>query len=96
MELVLRLLEQGARVRLDASSFGQLLMNLCLNARDAMPHGGTLTLRTRAERDRVTLEVQDGGVGMTAEVQALALQGDFTTKGPGRGAGLGTGRAGAR
>ena len=80
---------QGARVRLDASSFGQLLMNLCLNARDAMPHGGTLTLRTRAERDRVTLEVQDGGVGMTAEVQALALQGDFTTKGPGRGAGLG-------
>ncbi len=80
---------QGARVRLDASSFGQLLMNLCLNARDAMPQGGTLTLRTRAERERVTLEVEDVGVGMTAEVQALALQGDFTTKDPGRGAGVG-------
>jgi two-component system cell cycle sensor histidine kinase/response regulator CckA len=80
---------QGARARLDASGFGQLLMNLCLNARDAMPQGGILSLRSWADRDRVSLEVQDAGVGMTAAVQALALQGDFTTKGPGRGAGLG-------
>ena len=76
------------------------LLNLALNARDAMPQGGTLAVATgwrtvgqadsRLERGRyVTLEVRDGGSGMSADVLTRALEPFFTTKKLGQGTGLG-------
>jgi CheY-like chemotaxis protein len=91
-------------VRADPSQVNQVLMNLCLNARDAMPHGGQLILETEnivlSEHEArlrmsaragefVRLRVQDTGIGMTAETQAHIFEPFFTTKEPGKGTGLG-------
>jgi two-component system, cell cycle sensor histidine kinase and response regulator CckA len=82
-------------VAADPVQLQQILMNLCLNARDAMPDGGTLTLETAnadapAEgRAMVRLSVTDTGVGMTDEVRAKVFDPFFTTKGVGQGTGLG-------
>jgi len=66
----------------------EVLTNLILNALDAMPTGGTLTLRTRADEQGVIIEIGDTGTGMSAEVRRRAFDPFFTTKGP-RGTGLG-------
>ena len=69
---------------------GAALMNLCINALDGMPEGGTLSLATRQlDGDRVEVEVADTGTGMPAEVLARALEPFFTTKPVGKGTGLG-------
>ena len=76
----------------------QILMNLVVNARDAMPDGGTIHIMVRksapvaadgSERDLVTIEVADTGVGISGHVRARMFEPYFTTKAPGAGAGLG-------
>jgi two-component system, cell cycle sensor histidine kinase and response regulator CckA len=83
-------------VHLDATQAAQLLMNLAVNARDAMPMGGKLTIRTMnfpAERaddmDYVVLEVSDNGIGIPEDVQQNMFDPFFTTKPRGSGTGLG-------
>lgn len=74
----------------DASSLANALMNLCVNAMDAMPEGGRLHLRTRAlPEGQVELQVADSGLGMPPEVLARATEPFFTTKPQGKGTGLG-------
>lgn len=69
----------------------QILINLCVNSRDAMPLGGRLTISTAVRRDGTTvrLTVADTGVGMTSDVKARIYEPLFTTKEPGHGTGLG-------
>lgn len=78
----------GARAQIE-----QIFVNLVANARDAMPEGGDIVIRltqsTSAGRPIARVEVEDSGVGMTPEVQAKIFSPFFTTKGPGRGTGLG-------
>jgi len=71
-----------------APDLREALTNLILNAVDAMPQGGTITLRTRRDGARVALEVSDTGTGMSEEVRRRCLEPFFTTKGE-RGTGLG-------
>jgi len=76
-------------VRGDAAALSHALLNLCVNAVDAMPTGGKLTLRTRSEGGGgVLLEVVDTGSGMAPEVLERAIDPFFTTKSHGTGLGL--------
>ncbi len=79
----------GACVNADPRQIEQLVLNLAVNARDAMPNGGTLTLETARLPDGITLSVRDTGHGMDAETRAHAFDPFFTTKGAGHGTGLG-------
>jgi len=65
------------------------MLNLCLNARDAMPDGGCLTLGAARGNEAVSLWVQDTGEGMSPQTRARALEPFFTTKPEGKGSGLG-------
>lgn len=74
------------------SELRQAVINLVLNAIDAMPAGGTLLLKTRIAGDRVALDVRDTGIGMTAEeMRQRCLEPFFTTKTDGTASGLGLG-----
>ncbi len=83
------------RVLSDADQFQQIILNLASNARDAMPGGGDLYIRTRVALDRAdqeawgVVEIEDSGVGMDEETQSRALEPYFTTKERGTGTGLG-------
>ena len=76
-------------IRADPAQIEQLLMNLAVNARDAMPHGGALTLEVAREAERAVMRVIDSGVGMDDETLSRAIEPFFTTKEVGRGTGLG-------
>jgi two-component system, cell cycle sensor histidine kinase and response regulator CckA len=90
-------------VRVDPGHWASILINLAVNARDAMPKGGSLTLRTRAvffddaqAQKRIVhpgpyalLEMSDTGTGLSPEVQARIFEPFFTTKSTGKGTGLG-------
>jgi PAS domain S-box-containing protein len=84
-------LEPGLRpMRGDAGALTHALMNLCVNAVDAMPDQGTLTLRTRnVDSAWIEVVVEDTGTGMSKEVREKAMEPFFTTKGVGKGTGLG-------
>ena len=88
--LVIDLHEPLPPTRGERGLLGSALMNLCINAVDAMPEGGTLSIRTQPLPDGfVELSVEDTGVGMSPEVRAHAMDPFFTTKPLGKGTGLG-------
>ncbi|MBI4342878.1 MAG: response regulator [Candidatus Omnitrophica bacterium] len=104
ISVTLVLAPQPLPVKMDLTGLKQILMNLSSNARDAMPGGGRLIIRTatvRVEADRLTqhppaaegayarLSVQDTGVGMDPKVASRIFEPFFTTKGVGSGTGLG-------
>jgi signal transduction histidine kinase len=77
----------------DAPALGSAIINLAINALDAMPGGGTLSFRSRSlAAGRIELVVADTGHGMTPEVLARAMEPFFTTKPVGKGTGLGLAR----
>lgn len=90
---VVEVVAPGMRVRGDRSALYQVLMNLFVNARDAMPEGGTITLRCRRARSdqgpRVVVEIGDTGVGIDPAALHRVFEPLFTTKPPGVGFGLG-------
>ncbi len=73
----------------DSNQLETALLNLAVNARDAMPEGGTLTIATRRLGDYVEIGVTDTGHGMAPEVRARVFEPFFTTKEVGKGSGLG-------
>lgn len=75
-------------VFVDVERLGQALLNLCLNALDAMPDGGALTIAISRARESVCLLVRDTGSGMTPEIMEHIFDPYFTTKGNGTGLGL--------
>ncbi|HEY5475942.1 MAG TPA: PAS domain S-box protein [Tepidiformaceae bacterium] len=105
IELVVKLTQGVGRVKVDPEQIEQVLSNLAVNARDAMPQGGQLTIETEnvtTDQDYarqhgvavppgpyVLLTVSDSGVGMDEATRARIFEPFFTTKGPGKGTGLG-------
>lgn len=89
IELVLTTSASGI-VRLPRLGLEQILLNLVVNARDALPEGGTIRVDVSSGGPgRVQLSVRDDGVGMAPETRAQAFDPFFTTKAPDRGTGLG-------
>ena len=101
IEIQFRLQPEVGNIRIDAGQLEQILINLCLNARDAMPGQGRLIIETDrveiamgdfpnlAPGDYAVLRVTDEGQGIPGEIQHRVFEPFFTTKEPGKGTGLG-------
>jgi signal transduction histidine kinase/CheY-like chemotaxis protein len=89
VQVVTDLDDTAGCVRIDPGQLEQALLNLAVNARDAMPQGGTLTIRTGSFPARLRIAVSDTGTGMDAATRARAFEPFFTTKPAGEGTGLG-------
>ncbi len=98
IDFVTRLSPSLGRIKADPGQIEQVLLNLVVNARDAMPEGGRLSVETVGDEASppeagsgpcVLLTVRDSGAGMSPEVQARMFEPFFTTKGVGKGTGLG-------
>jgi signal transduction histidine kinase/CheY-like chemotaxis protein len=94
IEIVTELCADFCRIEVDRAQLQSAILNIASNARDAMPGGGVLTIRT-ATTDRdgqtpiVAIEISDTGSGMDAETADRIFEPFFTTKGTGKGTGLG-------
>jgi PAS domain S-box-containing protein len=75
-------------VKVDEQQMREVFMHLLNNARDAMPGGGTIDIRTGGDRNNVTIDVQDHGCGMSEDVRGRLFEPFFTTKENGAGLGL--------
>lgn len=82
-------LPESVTVLGDAGGLSQVLMNLCTNARDAMPNGGLLRIEARCEGKHAVVQVSDTGIGMDQEILEKCFDPFFTTKAIGKGTGLG-------
>ena len=104
VELTLRYCEEKLPVRADSSQIERIIMNLLVNARDAMPHGGTVTIETKIaelgsdfinangygkEGAYAVIAVRDTGTGMDQAIKDKIFEPFFTTKGLGKGTGFG-------
>jgi two-component system, cell cycle sensor histidine kinase and response regulator CckA len=104
IEMTMVLGQKLGRIKADPGHIGQVLMNLVVNARDAMPNGGRIIVATEnvtldenhtrkhqgaMPGEYVLMSVKDTGTGMTDEVKAHLFEAFFTTKPPGKGTGLG-------
>jgi PAS domain S-box-containing protein len=104
LDFKVALCDEPWMVKIDRQQFEQVIMNLVVNARDAMPGGGRLTIETAnvtireeyivthplvSAGDYAMLAVTDSGMGMSAETQSRLFEPFFTTKEPGKGTGLG-------
>jgi PAS domain S-box-containing protein len=101
IDIALELDPKLPSILIDSNQISQALLNLCINARDAMPGGGKLILKTRVveggqiqdaaatAESYVSIEVKDSGVGMDAAIRNRIFEPFFTTKGIGEGTGLG-------
>ncbi|BDU73172.1 hypothetical protein METEAL_23460 [Mesoterricola silvestris] len=90
VQLRMDLQEGMDALRGDSGALSHMIMNLCVNAIDAMPHGGDLLITTRPTEDGgQELRVKDTGEGMAADVLAKAMEPFFSTKPKGKGTGLG-------
>jgi signal transduction histidine kinase/CBS domain-containing protein len=104
IQVILRLDHDTGHILIDPGQMEQVILNLVVNARDAMPHGGTLFIEaTRVELEEplalqlgnllpgphVALSVKDTGCGMSSEIRARIFEPFFTTKEQGKGTGLG-------
>ena len=96
VEIEADLPDDALMVEIDPDKFSQIVMNLAVNARDAMPQGGTLTISAwrelapaPANSDQVVVEIKDTGVGMSPSILDRAFEPFYTTKGSHSGTGLG-------
>jgi two-component system, cell cycle sensor histidine kinase and response regulator CckA len=94
IELLVRLAPELKTVRADPGQIEQVILNMVVNARDAMPSGGQLLIETRNTgqpgRECVTISISDTGVGMDSQVLSRVFEPFFTTKEHGTGLGLAT------
>jgi two-component system nitrogen regulation sensor histidine kinase NtrY len=88
IECRLELMQPEEPIAADPELLHRALSNLALNAMDAMPHGGLLTLRTRQDNGRVAMEVEDSGIGLTPEECERLFTPYYTSKAHGTGLGL--------
>ncbi len=104
IELIVSMLPQSGTIQVDPTQLGQVILNLALNARDAMPGGGRLIIRSERAHlddtdlsrhseippgDYIVISVADTGTGMDAATKARIFEPFFTTKEVGKGTGLG-------
>jgi PAS domain S-box-containing protein len=89
IEIIKDLTELSIFIKLNAMQMQQVILNILLNARDAMPSGGTITIKTNAQNCDYVLSISDTGSGISSDIISKIFDPFFTTKEVGKGTGLG-------